>query len=251
MKNFLIIANDKYVQYAKALIVSIYFFERGSKIFLYVVNPSDKSIRELEEKKDVYNLHLNFEYKNFSEYCTEERTVDRCEAAYSANIRAKHLHALVANHDIDNITYIDADSLLRNSLYNMHYQDFDISFYIKGDDHFIEELGPQCPSQVFQTKSGIISLTLSEDRAILLECLEFFIEKIEEFNVCKWYADQVALKQLYYNFIVNGKLKFAPITSTYFDWRCKDNTNIWIGKGELKENNEEFIKIQNLYRDLF
>lgn len=235
--NYLIVTNDDYIKYTKSLIYSISQSDPDYKIFLYVINPETENFKTFRKKLKAYNVV----YKVIEEKLSKEKNKARIilyseESAFSANIRGKLLKDLIKQECLDNITYIDADSLVRKTIEKICPNDTDLTFFMRAED---------------TCSSGLISFNItSENRQKILEMLSYYQSKIEEYGLTTWFSDQIALKDVYHKFIVTNELKFNLLPKIYFDWTCLNESSIWMGKGKKKEK-DSYINLQKEYESLF
>lgn len=235
MFNFLIVVNDKYIKYAKSLIYSIAKHHSDYQVFLYLINPSKKNVKKLSSTR--YNICVKVIEKELSQ---EVINIYSEEAAYCANIRGKLLKELVETQELDNLTYIDADSLMRGSIEGLFLQSYDVSFFVR----------PPTNAKKTMYFSGLISLKITtENKPVILQALDYFQNKIDNYGLTTWFSDQNAIEDLYY-FIVKNNINFYALSKEYFDWGYQDTSKIWMGKGKSKSNNE-YMTNQALCEGLF
>lgn len=240
MHNFLIIANDEYVRFAKSLIHSIHRYVGDFKIFLYIINPHRKSLRELEKKADLYHLEIRPVISPLDKKIWDiDRKPYSDEAAFSANIRGKILSELIRELEVDNLTYIDADSFFMKPLERQLCPlNVDLTFFKRAEDY---------------CSSGLLSFNLTPDnKPRILEFVDYFAERINFHGLLKWFSDQTALKDCYRKFILSGHLKYHCLDVEYFDWRCNPESVIWLGKGKRRRDSFEiYIESQELNQKSF
>ena len=65
-----------------------------------------------------------------------------------------------------------------------------------------------------------------------------------------WFADQVALWKAYERATMRGD-RFHRFTNKDLDWEFTEGTSVWTGKGPLKYENQEFLKKQQYYKNMW
>lgn len=228
--NYLVIVNDAYVPYAKSLIYSIHEFNKDYCVYLYLVN-SDATNIFLETK---YNLVVETISEPFSkeEIHPKRRRQPECyseEAAFCANVRATLLLSTIKKYHLTNLTYVDADSLIRAPVSHLCPEQYDIAIYKKKETKYY---------------SGIISVNVNPNSIGFLKHLK---AGIDSYGLTTWFSDQNALKD---SCMQLSTVHFFYLPLENFDWYCRLESNIWMGKGKLKSN-PEYIVLQQTYLDLF
>lgn len=221
--NYLIVANDEYVKYAKSLIYSLSIHDPKYYVYLYLINPSD-NFKAIKRKIKNYQVECRvIKEKLDREKNRAKIVVYSEEGAYSANIRGKLLKTLVQEEEIDNLTYIDADSLVIKNLdrQQMCPPEIDITFFHRAED---------------TCSSGLISLNITpENKDLLVEMLSFYQERIEDEGIDRWFSDQTGLKDTFNKYIKTGMVKYQVLPKVYFDWTILKESTIWMGKGKKRE----------------
>lgn len=233
MLNFLIVANDAYIGYAKSLIYSINLHHDNYNIFLYLINPSNQNLQLITNTK--YNLQVRIINKELNK---DVINIYSEEAAYSANIRGQILYELVTMEELENIIYIDADSIVKAPINEINIIPYDISFFVRPET--------AKKSSYF---SGLISLNINNKQRII-NALNFYKNKIEEYGLTTWFSDQKAIEAFYKEYVILKDIDFEFLESEYFDWGFKPESKIWMGKGKSK-NDPNYFSIQKEYEDLF
>lgn len=234
VNNYLVVANDEYIKYAKSLIFSIAKCDPQYRVFLYLINPETDNFKLLRKKLKAYNVV----YQVINEDLSKDRGLERQspEAAFSANIRVKLLKELVETQELDNLTYIDADSMMKKYIGRFCPEDKDIAFFKRATD---------------TCSSGLIALNITpENKEKILEMLSFFQGMTEQYGLCKWFSDQTALKDTYREFILTEQLKYHQLEPINFDWICLEESNMWMGKGAKRERSQ-YLTLQKEYEEAF
>ena len=232
--NYLVVANDDYIRYVKSLIYSIRMCDPDYKVFLYIINPETENFKLFRKKLKSYNVTYGIIKKQLSKDKGLERFSE--ESAFSANIRGKLLKEIVEKEDLDNLIYIDADSLIKKPLEKLCPEDKDIAFFKRSID---------------TCSSGLIALNITlENKEKILQMLTCFQGTIEQHGLLKWFSDQTALKDIYHEYILTDIIKFHQLESKNFDWICLEESNIWMGKGAKKERSQ-YLNLQKKYEELF
>jgi len=239
VKNILIIITESYGNYGRALIASLLKHQADVNIYLYLINASKEFIDEITLQ--VGNMPVVVRERNDWSLSTDPvKWAGKSEViCYSANIRGEVIRELLTVDKLDNLVYIDADSVLIDNI--------DGAFDLQDKCHIMFHFRPK-ERDIGNILSGIIFLN---NRPVTLEFLDEYCKRIREENILNWYSDQKALNKTYEYFKLREDIVFFNLSKKYIDWNYSAESKIWAGKGRSKKR-KEFRKIQKTYlREFF
>lgn len=178
----------------------------------------DNQIEKIEDK------YLLISYSNIE---TNNNNVIK---NYASNVRSKLLHNLI--HNYDKIFWFDADSIIRKSLKEL---------FIYLDKNIIVAYRNFNPRYKYFTKgefkTGIIGF--KKCPIIIKFLLKWDYETFKNGKEkCFWFQDQILLTKLI--IIFNKYLIIKNLPKRFIDWDFDDNSPIWVGKGE-KKNEDKYL----------
>lgn len=241
MINFLFVCTENYFKYLTIIIKSIKKTQKSKySIYVYLINFKSKIITDILKNNNIYvefitidvskikNCKIiNKKYKEKKIYIIKSPL-----ACYSANIRINKINDLLKK-GIDNILYIDVDSIVLYDLTFLHENMYDKDvglFYLENE-----------------VKSGIIYVRNTEISRKFFVDVEHLLNKL---GVFKWYSDQISLTNIYNQYNNDTNIKISQLDIKYLDWYFKDDSYIWTGKGDRKKKNNKYIIKYNYFESL-
>jgi alpha-N-acetylglucosamine transferase len=220
----LIVSDKDYIYNAKILINSIRKLH-NIKIHLHLIN-----YKELINHENIEYSYSNIELDNQTKlkWNNIEYTP---KMAYCANIRVKLVNDLLKHND--NILYLDADSIVLNSLDNLFrlITENDLCANYCNKKKFYKN--------GFRIRTGVLGIKNTDIMK------EFMTDYSENINLFEWFSDQDNLQNTFIKF--KNKIKFYNLGIEYIDWYFNDNSIIWTGKGNLKYKNIKYLNKEKIF----
>jgi len=239
MENFLIVASESYMDKARALLASIFSYNKPKNVFLYLINVPPEKVENFREEvlrhRGMMDLNIRSIYKNLDS--TKQKRAGKIEytelMAFSANIRGKLIYDLLMHENIKDLLYIDADSLVVKNIGCIPkvYSVFDVTFMHRST------------TEPFRFLSGIIYIKNNKNGK---RFAKEYSEEIDNFGIFNWFSDQQALVKMYKKNIYS----IGRLGKQYIDWRFTAKSKIWAGKGRSKKR-REYIDAQIYYLTKF
>lgn len=229
--------DEKYVDHAVPLIRSADVFSPGSTFVLHVVNPSEASmtrLRRLQSNLSCTSLHISKEVVDLSALDDDGRRV------YYACSRFIRLAEIIDGLSRD-ILCLDADSLVTNHI------DLDFTDKSAADICLVRrDLNGPAEEHLAVAAGSIWLRPSGRTRAFVHDIARDIVSAFSEDHP-EWFLDQVILKRQ----IVAHRdlLRVYNIKSKYADWQFRDDSIIWSGKGERKENHLYYVLLKRSLTD--
>ena len=88
-------------------------------------------------------------------------------------------------------------------------------------------------------KTGIIGFTNCNINKIILKEWDYLTFKKGE-KKCYWFQDQILITKLIFKY--NNHIKIFILPKKFIDWNFNKKSNIWVGKGARKTNNNYILE---------
>lgn len=209
-----------FLKFTRPLVKSFLKFNPEGKIRLYLTNcEPQKDLEDICEKVE-YDIHRNLS------------TIPD----YTANRRVYLVRDLL-QAGVDNILWLDSDSIVRKDVSKLFNEDFDVTAFptpsLKHDPYLIS---------TFAVKNTPRTKAFVKYWAALVE------DKQRQDNY------QHSIMTVQYEFTkalgkMRESIKFMPLPETYVDYHFGDEKIIWCAKGPHKYKNERYILETKKYAD--
>ncbi len=228
--------DTNYLKYAISLIRSVDIFSPESIFVLHIINPDfevDERIDNLVSSLKSTQLAVSFEYINLSSL--EEKQ----QIAYYASARFPQLAELLSQHQCP-IFSLDADSLIVNQI------DLDFSNKIDAEIILVRRDSNDVQEHL-AIATGSIWLKPSENVRHFMRQVASKIDDGVKNCTIQWFIDQVMFyRQMQ---VMHDDVKVYNLKRKYADWDFHENSIVWAGKGERKDNDMRFFFLQSLLSD--
>jgi len=196
------------------------YVKNCSKVFFHVhlINIDEDNFFEKNPSK-----WLSISYSNID---PSDTNVIR---AYASNVRCRLLRNLIKKHSA--VLWFDADSIIRRDLGDL---------FKLFESHIILAHKKEKSKEELKWKTGIIGFKSHKI------CVKFLDEWINETfsngdNNCHWFQDQEIFGRKVKKLLEKDPSYIYNISRSYIDWKLKEKSHIWVGKGEQK-NNKIYLK---------
>lgn len=222
-----------YLDFAFSLIKSADVFSPGSNFILHVINPdvrTEKYINEFVSSLTTTNLAVSLEYIDLSSLDNDQKI------AYYASARFPQLAQILQNCSCP-ILSLDADSLIVNPI------DFD--FTNKGDAEVVlvrRDLNGDVSDELAVATGSIWLKPTPNVCQFMLKVAEQIDKHLENCTL-RWFVDQVTFYQQMK--LMQKQVKFYNLKRKYADWGFRENSVVWAGKGDRKENDLRFFLLSS------
>lgn len=229
--------DGKYLSYAISLVRSADLFSPGHAFVLHLINPTQTEfdrVQRLAVSLATTRLAVSFEHTDISGLDEDMRR------AYYASARFPQIAKILKRYRVP-VFSLDADSLIVNPI------DFDFSN--KADAEVIiirRDLGHDTPQQL-SVATGSIWFKPVPGVDYFLENIIFQIHERVRRRELAWFVDQVVFSQVME--IMKKTVKFYNLKGKYADWEFHENSIVWAGKGDRKENDMRFFLLKALLSD--
>ena len=152
--------------------------------------------------------------------------------AWAANIRIAVINQLMQNKSVENLIYIDSDSIIRKDFgdFNGIMEDADIRIRMRDQ---LKERGRVSVGTIFfnNTKNtrDFTKIWLKSSRGKLKT----------------WFTDQL---QFYRTMMKMPHVKIRHLSTRYLGTSLRDNDYVWNGKSKIKFQDERYLAEYNKYR---
>lgn len=225
----LIVSDQEYFDKALTLIKSIRLQHSHLKIHYHQINFNQNiNVDNISYSYDNINLNhdkvLKFNKISYSQ-----------KQAYCANIRFQIINNLLSENQY--ILYLDADSIVRKSLNQL-------IDYCKNHDLVINKCTKKTYYRKgFRLRTGVFSI---RNTPIMHNFLQNLLNRID---LNKWFSDQDSIQDTFIEYV--DDIRFKLINLNYIDWYYDDSSEIWVGKGENKFTNQNYLQLENQINTLF
>ncbi|MDM3861026.1 MAG: putative nucleotide-diphospho-sugar transferase [Aphanizomenon gracile PMC644.10] len=215
------IADQKYCKYLKTLISSIAVNFKDVHVHLHLINVSPS------EQDELLCLYSNITFTS------EEVKIDDSQSfsAYCANVRVRVMRRLLES-GIDNLLYLDADSIVRKDLTPLFR-------LLKNTDLIIHHRHSDVEAWRFAT--GAIAIRNNAKVKVFMQGWEKNLESL----IYSWYGDQISFSRTYE--ILKNELYIKNLPMKYIDWKFSPFSSIWAGKGKRKHENMLYLLEDRIY----
>lgn len=215
------IADQKYCKYLKTLISSIAVNFKDVHVHLHLINVSPS------EQDELLCLYSNITFTS------EEVKIDDSQSfsAYCANVRVRVMRKLLES-GIDNLLYLDADSIVRKDLTPLFR-------LLKNTDLIIHHRHSDVEAWRFNT--GAIAIRNNTKVILFMQNWEKNLESL----TYSWYGDQISFSRTYDH--LKNELCIKNLPMKYSDWQFSPFSLIWTGKGKRKDENMLYLLEERIY----
>lgn len=211
-----VIADQKYIGYLKTLLNSLSLSNQKISVYVCLVNINKTSRLEKSLKKRYENIYIEYINRTFNSNADKK--------GFCVNYRIPLIRKIL-NHDFKNILFLDADSIVRKSLYEAKVSESsDIEILFRDS----EDVRMKVACGVILIKNNIRSKRFIE-----------LWEKKNSSGKYTWFYDQITFFETFME--MRKEVNVENIDSNLIDWEFKKSSIIWSGKGNRKSRNLLYI----------
>ena len=153
---------------------------------------------------------------------------------YASNLRSKLLYIKIKKYKY--IYWFDADSIIIKNIseINNYFKNYDLFLYKNTEISYKK-------NQKIIFKTGIMGF--KKNYIVINFLKEWYINTFKDGDRgCYWFQDQILITKLLIKY--QNYLKIGKLDKKYIDWDLKPESFIWVGKGNIK-NEEKYLNMEN------